>query len=248
MSIESEEELKALRRIGRIVARALEEMMRHVRQGMTTGELDDVGAKALAEYGARSAPRLAYDFPGATCISVNDEAAHGIPGSRVIQAGDLVNIDVSAELDGYFADTGASVAIPPVSPLKRKLCRCTQSALEQAMDAAKAGQPMNVIGRTVEREARRCGFTVIRELGGHGVGRHIHEDPHSVLNYYAPWNNQRLKEGLVITIEPFLSLGSSAVHTDEDGWTLRTSNGSLVAQYEHTLVITSGAPIVVTTA
>lgn len=248
MSIESEEELVALQRIGRIVARTLEEMMRHLRQGITTGELDAIGAKSLAKYGARSAPRLAYNFPGATCISVNDEAAHGIPDNRVIQAGDLVNIDVSAELDGYFADTGASVAVPPVSPLKRQLCRCTQSALARAMGVARAGQPMNVIGKAVEREAHRCGFTVIRDLSGHGVGRHIHEDPHNVLNYYAPWNNQRLKEGLVITIEPFLSLGSSTVRTDEDGWTLRTSNGNLVAQYEHTLVITSGAPIVVTAA
>jgi methionyl aminopeptidase len=217
VSIESEQDLLDLKRIGRVVALTLEEMKRYVRPGVTTRELDATGATYLAKSGARSAPRLAYNFPGATCISMNDEAAHGIPGSRVIHAGDLVNIDVSAELDGYFADTGATVAVPPVSILNRKLCRCTRSALASAIHWARAGQPIKVVGRRVEREARRCGFKVIRELSGHGVGRHIHEEPHAVLNYYAPWNRRPICEGLVITIEPFLSGAAEHVQADADG-------------------------------
>jgi methionyl aminopeptidase len=246
MSIESEQDLRALKKIGRTVALTLEEMKRHARPGVTTRELDEIGAASFAKYGARSAPQLAYDFPGATCISVNDEAAHGIPGSRVILAGDLVNIDVSAELDGYFADTGATVAVPPVSALHRKLCRCTRSALDSAIRVASAGEPINVVGRRVEREARRCGFKVIRELSGHGVGRHIHEEPRAVLNYCVPWNSEPLREGSVITIEPFLSVAAEQVKPDADGWTLRTLDGSAVAQYEHTIVVTSGQPIVIT--
>src|SRR5215467_1555926 len=154
MSIETANDLVSLMRIGRIVGLTLQEMRSKVRPGMTTSELDAIGAEFLARHGARPAPNLVYNFPGATCISLNDEAAHGIPGDRVIREGDLVNIDVSAELDGYFADTGATVPIPPISPLQQRLCDCTQAALNRAIDAARAGQPFNSIGRAVEAEAQ----------------------------------------------------------------------------------------------
>lgn len=246
MTTDSKHDLKALRRIGKIVALTLHEMRKHVRPGITTGELDVVGRRFLEKKGARSAPQLVYHFPGATCISLNDEAAHGIPGSRVIQAGDMVNIDVSAELDGYFADTAAMTLIPPNTPVQTQLCRCAEKALEMGIAAAQAGVLMNVIGRAVEAQARQCGFSVLRDLNGHGVGRNIHEEPHQVLNHYRPSDRRRLHEGLVITIEPFLTTGARHVTTDPDGWTLRTADGSLSAQYEHTLVITRGRPVVVT--
>jgi methionyl aminopeptidase len=245
MSIESDQDLVKLKAIGRIVALALREMKTRVRPGITTAELDEVGQRFLEKHGARSAPTLAYNFPGATCISINNEAAHGIPGERVIRKGDLVNIDVSAELDGYFADTGASIPVPPAKPLHQKLCNCTRRALKKAMAAAQAGRPLNEIGKAVESTARRCGFSVIRNLPGHGVGRSIHEDP-SVPCVYSPRANQRLTPGLVITIEPFLATGAEQVVEDPDGWTLKTSDGSLVAQYEHTIVITQGRPIIIT--
>ncbi len=246
MSIESESDLLGLMRIGRIVGLTLQHMRERVRAGMTTAELDAIGAEFLQQNGARSAPIITYNFPGFTCISINDEAAHGIPGERVIQEGDLVNIDVSAELDGFYADTGATVPIPPVAPLQEKLCSFGQSALKQGINAAQAGRPIYEIGRAIESEARRGGFTTIRDLPGHGVGRHLHEPP-SVPAFYTRQASERLTDGLVITIEPFVSTGARRIVQMDDGWTLKTPDGSLIAQYEHTVVITRGRPILVTT-
>ena len=246
MSIESEEDLQGLKRIGRIVALVLKEMREKLRVGMTTQELDEIGRKRLEHHGARSAPHLMYEFPGATCISVNDESAHGIPGERVVQCGDLVNIDVSAELDGYFADTGASVPVEPVAEHTQKLCEYAKRALERAMTNARAGKPINQIGRAIESEARRGGFEVIRNLCGHGLGRSLHEYPTEVCGYYDRSDRRRLTSGLVIAIEPFLSTGATMVRTADDGWTEKTPDGSLTAQYEHTVVVTKRRPIVVT--
>lgn len=245
MTVESEKDLQGLKRIGRIVGLALKEMARQVRPGMTTAELDSIGREFLHGYGARSAPQLAYHFPGTSCISLNDEAAHGIPGLRVIRPGDLVNIDLSAELDGYYADSAVTVVVPPVSELKGKLVRAAQAALEAGIAAAREGAPLNAIGRAAEAEARRGGFTIIRNLPGHGVGRALHEAP-TVPGFYAPWLRQRLAHGMVFTIEPFLSTGAREVVESSDGWTLKTPDGSFSAQFEHTIVINRGHPVVVT--
>lgn len=234
-------------RAGRVVSLTLREMQRHLRPGMTTGELDAVGAEVFERHGAQSAPQLVYGFPGVTLISLNDEAIHGIPGERVIQAGDLVKIDVTAELDGYIADAAVTVALPPASSLKRRLRNCAESAFQKAIQNAQAGRPINAVGRAVEAEVRRQRFSVIAGLCGHGVGREIHEDP-SVLNFYDPGSTQRLTEGLVITIEPIISSGSGQYVEDADGWTLKTADGSLSAHYEHTVVITRGRPILLTAA
>jgi methionyl aminopeptidase len=246
MTIESNEDLENLKKIGRIVGLTLREMSGRMKPGMTTLELDEIGAAFLDSHGARSAPILAYEFPGATCISVNDEAAHGIPSERVIREGDLVNIDVSAELDGYFADAGVTIPVPPVTPLMDNLCRCTRRALNKAIAQARAGRPINRVGQAVEREAEKCGLNVIHNLTGHGIGRHIHEYPQAVLNYYEPKDRRRFTPGLVVTLEPFLSAGAEYVATEPDGWTLRAPDGSLNAQFEHTLVVTRGKPIIVT--
>lgn len=246
MTIETEDEVVALKRIGRIVSSVLQEMLRAAEPGMTTGELDAIGERLLEEHGARSAPRLTYDFPGATCISINEEAAHGIPGDRVIQPGDVLNVDVSAELDGYFADTGGTIVIPPTTPQKTRLCHATRTALANAMKCARAGQPMNAIGAAIERTAKAHGFRVIKNLASHGVGRALHEEPDHILGYFDPADKRILQEGMVITIEPFLSTKSRMVKEAADGWTLLGAPGNLSAQYEHTMIITKGAPIVVT--
>ncbi len=246
MTVDSEMDLQGLKAIGRVVALTLQEMKRNVRPGISTQELDEIGGEVLGKHGARSAPRLVYNFPGETCISLNDEAAHGIPGSRRIQAGDLVNLDVSAEMDGYFGDSGLTVAVPPVSPQKQRLLECTQAALRHAMRVARADVKMNRIGLEVERQAQRCGFTILRDLCGHGVGRSIHESPHNVLNFFYRQDERLLEEGLVLTIEPFLSNGSHKVVQSKDGWTLHTEGGQLSAQFEHTLVIRRGQPLVTT--
>lgn len=245
MSIESEKDIDGLKKIGRIIALALREMKTRVQPGMTTAELDGIGKTILDSHGARSAPNLVYGFPGTTCISINDQAAHGIPNDKVIREGDLVNIDIAAELDGYFADAAITVPVPPITSLKWKLCHCTQQALTKGMAAARAGHPINAIGRAVESTAQQCGFNIIQDLPGHGVGRNIHEEP-TIPGFYAPWMNQRLTEGLVITVEPFLSTGAQQVVTDKDGWTLKTPDGSLSVQYEHTIVVTRGQPMIIT--
>lgn len=246
MTLDSPEDFAALKRIGRIVALAMQRMKEKVQPGITTAELDAVAKAVFDEHGARSAPQLAYNFPGATCISINDEAAHGIPGERVLQPGDLVNLDVSAELDGYWADAAVMAEVPPVDPRRHNLVRCAQRALQQAMNVARAGQPINAIGKTIEEEARRAGFTTLRDLGGHGVGRGIHEDPHSIASFYNPNDRRVLKEGMVLTIEPFITTGARRIYTDPNRWTLKTIDGSLSAQFEHTLVITRGKPKIIT--
>tara|TARA_B110001454_G_C12722586_1_gene435439 strand:+ start:6028 stop:6777 length:750 start_codon:yes stop_codon:yes gene_type:complete len=246
MSIENESDLIALRKIGKIVAQCLQYMGSKLEPGITTGDLDQLGHAFLEKHGARSAPKLVYNFPGTTCISVNEEAAHGIPGARVFSAGDLVNIDVSAELDGYFADTGGSFIIPPESNVKRNLCLATKRALDMALRSTTAGQPLNHIGRAIEKEARRNNLTVIENLGSHGVGRALHEAPGFIPGYYDPKDKRMMKENQVITIEPFLSTGATEVFDAGDGWTLATTKRFLTAQYEHTLVITKGKPLIMT--
>jgi methionyl aminopeptidase len=245
MSITSEKDLEALRLVGRIVGLMLKEMAASATPGMTTAELDAIGAAILARHGARSAPQLIYNFPGATCISVNDEVVHGIPGSRVLRPGDLVKIDVTAELGGYIADAATMVALPPISEKKRKLRDCAERALRDAIASARWGHPLYEIGRAVETEVERRGFHVIPELCGHGVGRTIHEGP-NVLNYEDRRNRERLTDGLVFTIEPIIASGTNKVRTEPDGWTVRTTDGSPAAHAEHTIVITKDRPIVLT--
>jgi methionyl aminopeptidase len=234
-----------MRRAGRIVAEALEAMRSAVVPGITTAALDAVGEAVLARHGARSAPRSVYGFPACNCISVNDEIVHGIPGNRVVTPGDLVKLDVTAECDGYIADAADTVLVPPVSASARRLRTATVSAFRSGLDAAKLGTLVNEIGRAVERRAHDDGFTVIRELCGHGVGRAIHEPP-QVANYYVPAQRDRLTDGLVLTIEPMLAAQRARAMKQPDGWTISTSNGCLSAHYEHTLIITPQGPEIVT--
>ncbi|GKU24887.1 type I methionyl aminopeptidase [Clostridium folliculivorans] len=248
MIINSESELEALRRIGKIVAEAREEILKAVRPGISTIELDLIGEKILSSYGAKSAPKYEYNFPGATCISINDEAAHGIPSTRLINEGDSVNIDVSAVLDGYFSDTGATIVVSPnANNIKQKLCDCSKQALDKAIMKAKAGSKINQIGRTIFNEARRNGFTVIRDLTGHGIGKNLHEDPENILNYFDINDSCILTDGLVLAVETFISTGAEHIFQDTNGWTYKTPDKSIVAQFEHTIVVTKGKPIILTT-
>jgi methionyl aminopeptidase len=246
MTIESDEDLEGLKRIGRIVSRVLHDMLDAIEPGMTTAELDGMGARWLAEYGARSAPQLTYNFPGATCISINEEAAHGIPGSRRIEKGDVVNVDVSAELGGYFADTGGTRVVPPAAEVATRLCHAAKFALESAMEEARAGAHINQIGKAIERVAKSHRFRIIRNLGSHGVGRALHEAPEHIPGYFDARDKRVLEDGMVITIEPFLSTKTTLAEQSTDGWTLYGPTGTRSAQYEHTMVITRGAPIIVT--
>jgi methionyl aminopeptidase len=247
MSIESYEQLVALKEVGHVCHLALRAMANFVRAGVATREIADVGAAVMRENGARSAPAMVYGFPGEICISVNDEAVHGIPSERVIEAGDLIKLDVTFEKNGYMADAAITVPVEPASEEARRLARCAERAFQQAMRVANAEHRVNEIGRAVEHEVRRSGFSVIRALTGHGIGRTIHEAP-SVPNYPDLYSRDRLTRGLVITVEPIIAMGAGRSITAPDGWTERTVDGSLAAHFEHTIVITDKAPILLTAA
>ena len=247
MSINSPEELLGMRAAGTVVRLMLEAMKQAVRPGVSTAELDEVGAAVMRLHGARSAPALVYKFPGVNCISVNEEAVHGIPGARKLQEGDLVKLDVTIEKDGFMADAAITVPVGKVSNESRLLVACAERAFQKAMLVARAGFRIFEIGRAVEREVRHSGFSVIRDLGGHGIGRTIHEEPR-VPNYADPQARQILTEGLVITVEPIIAAGSGRAVVARDGWTIRTADRKASAHYEHTLIITRGKPILLTAA
>jgi methionyl aminopeptidase len=247
MSIDSAADWKGMREAGRITRLTLDALEEQIRVGVSTAELDEVAAAVFDRNGARSAPALVYGFPGTVLISVNDEVVHGVPGRRRLERGDLVKLDVTVEKNGYVADAARSVVVEAGTETAHRLAACAASALEAALTIARAGVRVNEIGRAVNREVRRHGFSVVRGLTGHGVGRTIHEAP-SVPNTYDPWQTDVLTEGLVLTIEPMISAGSAQAVTDVNGWTIRTRDGSLAAHHEHTLVITRQAPLVLTAA
>ena len=245
MTIQTDDELRALEAVGRLVAAVLRAMEDAVRPGITTAEIDEIAARLLEHHGARSAPRLVYGFPGATCISVNEQVVHGIPSSQPLRSGDLVKLDVTAELNGYMADAARTVVVGPPTELAGRLASCARAAFRRGLAQARAGRRVSDIGRAVESEVDRRGFAVIRELFGHGIGRTIHEPP-SVPNFYSPAARSKLSKGAVITIEPLISAGSGDVFLDRDGWTIRTTDHALAAHHEHTLVVTDGRPILLT--
>jgi len=245
MSIKTTEELENLKAIGRIVRESLDAMAAAVRAGISTQELDEIGLRVLRARGAEPAPAKVYGFPGSACISVNDEAVHGIPGARVLQDGDIVKLDLVACNDGFFADAAVTVPVGKVSATADALIRCAESAFRKAVKVARIGFRANDIGRAVERETRRLGFNVMPDLGGHGVGRTIHEAP-DVPNYFEPKSRARLTEGLVLAVEPIVTNGSGRAVAMRDGWTIRTADRTLAAHYEHTIVITRGEPILLT--
>jgi methionyl aminopeptidase len=246
MIIDSESDIKHLKTVGHICAMTLQKMMEHAKPGMTTGELDAVGKEFLEKEGAKSAPMTLYQFPGATCISISPVIAHGIPGDHVLREGELINIDVSAEMNGYFGDTGASMVIAKHVPEYEKIIEATKSALEKAVHAARAGQTINSIGKAVQGEAKRHGYDIIYDLTGHGIGRHLHEEPVQVFNYFKSKDRRILEEGLVLAIEPFLTSGKGHVLEEQDGWSLRTTDRTIAAQFEHTIIVTKDEPIILT--
>jgi methionyl aminopeptidase len=247
MSIGSPADLHGMQEIGRIVARVLDEMARETAPGLTTGDLDGIATAICAEEGARSAPAIVYGFPRTVLISVNDEIVHGIPGTRRIARGDLVKLDVTLEKNGFVADAARTIVAGGTNGVAADLAACAERAFNAALSVARAGTKVNAIGKTVEREVTSAGFTVVRGLTGHGVGRTIHEEP-TVPNYFNRWQSDVLTDGLVLTIEPIITAGADAIVTGGDGWTISTRDGSLAAHHEHTLLITRGEPVILTSS
>ena len=247
MSITSDADWRGLKEVGRVVRLTLDELEERARPGITTGELDRAAQQIFQANGTRSAPAITYGFPGTVLISVNDEIVHGIPGRRILKRGDLVKLDVTAEKDGYVADAARTILLDGASQTARQLAQCAQEAFDAALKVARAGNPVNAIGKAVESTVRRYGYSVVRALEGHGVGRAIHEAP-SIPNWFNANQKDVLTEGLVITIEPLIASGAGDAYEDIDGWTIRTNDGSLAAHHEHTLVITAADPILLTAA
>ncbi|MEW8969163.1 MAG: type I methionyl aminopeptidase [Mesobacillus sp.] len=246
MIAKTEEDFNGLKEIGRIVGLIREELVQKTVPGITTKELDEIAGAMFEQHGAISAPKGEYNFPGYTCISVNEEVAHGIPGSRVIKEGDIVNIDVSGSKNGYFADTGISFVVGEGDPILTKICETAVEAFEAGLKKAKPGSKKSGLGKAVIATARKNGLTVIKNLTGHGIGRTIHEAPDHIYNYNEPWDDELLKEGMVIAFEPFISTREEEVFQNEnDEWTYVTEN-SFVAQCEHTIILTKNGPIVIT--
>jgi methionyl aminopeptidase len=247
MSIKSESDWRGLRRAADVARETLDALERGVRVGITTLELDRIAARIFAKRGARSAPALVYGFPGTVLISVNDEIVHGVPGKRLLKDGDLVKLDVTVERDRYISDAARTVVVGAGGDAASRLRACAMAAFDASLAVARAGNRVSEIGRAVEREVRGRGFTIVHGLSGHGVGRTIHEPP-TVHNHYVATQRNILEDGMVLTIEPLISAGSSHSYVDADGWTVRTADGSLAAHHEHTLVITNGAPVLLTAA
>lgn len=247
MSITKEAELVGMKKISEAVALTLKEMSSYAKPGMSTKELDDYGAKVLAGFGAKSAPLLTYGFPGCTCISVNNEFCHGIPSdNRILKEGDLINIDVSAELDGYWSDNGNSFVLGEDVNQHQKLVDASKEILHKAIYNIKGGVRISDIGYIIESEAKKRGYKVIKNLTGHGVGRSLHEAPHEIANYRDKFNNARFKKNAVVAIETFISTTSTYTDTLNDGWTLVGNKGGFMAQHEHTIVVTNDKPIILT--
>jgi methionyl aminopeptidase len=249
MSISSQTDLSGIQKVSEAVGVTLRKMREFARPGMSTAALDAYGGAMLKQFGAKSAPKVTYGFPGCTCISLNHEIAHGIPSEKVIlKEGDLVNIDVSAELDGYYADNGGSFVLGKDIYNLLPLVEASKKSLFSAIQQISGGVKIADIGRIIETEAKRSGFKVIKNLVGHGVGRSLHEAPHEIPCYYDRFNHTRFKKNTVVAIETFISTKASFAHEKGDGWTYITTDGSYVAQHEHTIIVTDKKPIILTAA
>lgn len=247
MSITNQEELNGIKRISEAVATTLKEMRNYAKPGMTAKQLDDFGGDVLQQLGAKSAPKLTYNFPGWTCISINNEIAHGIPSERkILQEGNLVNIDVSAELDGFWSDNGGSFVLGEDIHHHQALVDTSKRILQKAINNIKGGVRISDIGKLIETEAKKAGYKVIRNLTGHGVGRSLHEEPHEIANYCDRFNLARFRKNSVVAIETFISTTSTIANTQPDGWTLIGNKGGYAAQHEHTIIVTDGAPVILT--
>lgn len=247
MSITTEAELAGMKKASEAVAFTLKEMRKFAKAGMSTKELDEYGGQILKKFGAKSAPYETYGFPGWTCISVDNEFCHGIPSEkRILQEGDLINIDVSAELNGFWSDNGGSFVIGEDINDHQKLIEASKQILHKAIHNIKGGVRISDIGFLIETEAKKKGYKVIKNLTGHGVGRSLHEAPHEIANYRDRFNVTRFKKNSVVAIETFISTTSTYAETMKDGWTMVGNKGGFMAQHEHTIVVTEGKPIILT--
>ncbi|CAM1366556.1 Methionine aminopeptidase 2 [Tenacibaculum litoreum] len=247
MSITKESELIGMKKISEVVGLTLKLMREYAKVGMSTKELDEYGGEILKSFGAKSAPYVTYGFPGYTCISVNEEAAHGIPSDKkILKEGDLINIDVSAELNGFWSDNGGSFVLGKDIYNHQPLVDASKNILKKAINNIKGGVKIADIGYLIETEAKKAGFKVIKNLAGHGVGRSLHEEPENILNYRVKTNRERFRKNTTVAIETFISTNSTIAVELQDGWTLVGNKGGYITQHEQTILVTGKTPIVLT--
>lgn len=249
MIVKTEEELQGMQRVSEAVALTLQKMTTYTQIGMSTKDIDEYGRELLEALGAKSAPFETYGFPGYSCISVNNEFAHGVPSDKVIlKNGDIINIDVSAELGGFWSDNGCSFVVGEDLQGIQHLVDTSKEILLEAISQISGGVRIADIGKLIETKARKAGYTVIRDLAGHGVGQSLHEEPDAVVNYYDRYDKRRFRKDSVVAIETFISTKSTFIKKASDDWAFIGDKGGFVAQHEHTILITSDQPIILTAA
>lgn len=240
-TLRSFDEMETMHRACSIVVETLAILAEHIKPGITTKELDQLAAENLKRRGAKSAFLGYHGFPATLCVSVNEEVVHGIPGKRVLNEGDIVGLDFGAIVDGYYGDAARTVAVGSVAPEAQRLMKVTEEALHRAIESAQVGKRLGDIGHAVESHAVKNGYTVVRELSGHGIGRKLHEDP-QVPNYGPPGKRERLQAGMCLAIEPMVNAGKAPTRTLDDKWTVVTEDKSLSAHYELTIAVTEHGP------
>ena len=246
--IKTREEIEKMRRAGALAGQVLKHIEPFVKVGVSTLELDNLCAQFTMDHGAISAPLNYHGFPKSICTSINNVVCHGIPSAKdILQDGDIVNVDITVILDGYHGDTSCTFMIGQVDEKIVSLVNRTEKAMYRGIAAVKAGKYLYEVGRDIEKYIGKFGYSIVQTYGGHGIGKDFHEDPH-VLHHFSQQNKIRLKEGMIFTVEPMINMGKTAeVETSTtDGWTVTTVDGSISAQFEHTILVTSGEAEILT--
>jgi len=243
--IKSEREIELIRASGRVLAQALDCAQRSIRPGVDLLKIDGIIANFIGRRGAVAAFKGYRGFPAATCISVNDEVVHGIPKKRVLNEGDLVSVDVGVGKDGYFTDAARTFPVGRISEKATKLIKVTEEALHKGIAQAVAGNRLSDISWAIQSYVEKHGFSIVRELTGHGIGRALHEAP-SIPNFGPPGKGPLLREGMVLAIEPMVNAGNPETFTCDDGWTVKSKDGSLSAHFEHTVWVRKGKALILT--
>lgn len=243
--LKSPTDLEVMRRAGAIAARALASVAQAVRPGITTRELDRIAEDRIRQLGATPSFLGYRGFPASLCTSVGDEVVHGIPGPRRLREGEIISLDLGAVLDGFHGDLAVTMPVGKVSPALARLLRVTAEALEIGIRAVRPGGHLGDVSAAIQRYVEAQGFSVVREFAGHGIGRHLHEEP-QIPNFGVAGNGVALRPGMTLAIEPMVNMGSSEVEMDPDGWTVRTRDGKPSAHFEHTVAVGEEGPIILT--